>query len=263
MTIKSKRISAICLVFIVILGLVGSMAYFSDYATTNASGTAGTVAIELDSEIDWLNENGMDILNPGDNRCSRFTIYNVGNKAVDVRTTITLTALDRNGNPIDFSETEMGQSEFDLYWAKDFEYVEGEGSKPYYDYFEEYDEWFGTYPIDVKSINGNTITYTIPEYSLNGNINFAERETIDGISEDYGHRHIYGHYLIFATWANNEWQDCTITMNILVEAKQHYNTEAGWEIVAQKEITSGAIEKNAVYEETVITDLNGNSLINP
>ena len=256
---KKKTIITICLALaIVISGIIGSLAYFSDNAIASANGRAGTVAIELDSEINWLNDEGMDILNPGDNRCSRFTIYNVGNKAVDVRTTITLTALDREGNPLNFSETEMEQSEFDLYRAKDFEEVEGEGSKPFYEYFEEYDEWFGTYPIDVKSINGNVITYTIPEYSLNGNINFAERETIDGLSENYGHRHIYGHYLIFATWASNEWQDCTITMDILVEAKQHYNTESGWEIVAQKTVTQGSIAKDAVSEEVVITDINGN-----
>jgi hypothetical protein len=45
-----------------------------------------------------------------------------------------------------------------------------------------------------------------------------------------------------------------IQIDVLVEAKQHENTDAGWQIVAQEQIASGAIDQMAVKGENVITD---------
>ena len=121
---------ALCAVLVLVMLMGASFAYFSDYATTQVTGTAGTVAIAMDSDINLLNDEGMDILNPGDMRDGSFDITNMGNKSIDVRTTIALTALDHEGNALNFTGSETEQSEFDLYLASDVEYVEGEGYKP-------------------------------------------------------------------------------------------------------------------------------------
>lgn len=236
---KSSKIVAIVLAGLMILGC--SFAYFTDYATTNATGTAGTVAVSLDSGINLLDAEGRDILNPGDLRDAGFTVTNEGNKSIDVRTTLALTALDRDGNAINFTGDAESQSEFDLYLRSDVEEVTGEGYKPLAD----------AKPLAVKSINGNVITYAIADYSLNGNSDeYAEVETIDGVNafaktSDY--------VLVFKGETGNDWQAATITMDVLVEAKQHENTGAGWDIVAQESVTTGSITKDAVKAENVIT----------
>ena len=246
---KAKSIAAIVLAAILVLGC--SFAYFTDYATTNASGTAGTVAVALDSGINLLDADGHDILNPGDMRDAGFTVTNMGNKSIDVRTTLALTALDRNGNAINFTGDAESQSEFDLYLRSDVEEVTGEGYKPLAD----------AKPLAVKSINGNVITYAIADYSLNGNSDeYAEVETIDGVNafaktSDY--------VLVFKGEAGNDWQAATITMDVLVEAKQHEHTGAGWGIVAQESVTTGSITKDAVKAEDVITTGNANAPVAP
>lgn len=236
---KTKSIIAIVLAGLMIIG--GSFAYFTDYATTNASGTAGTVAVSLDSGINLLDAEGRDILNPGDMRDAGFTVTNEGNKSIDVRTTVALTALDRDGAAKDFTGTADTQSEFDLYLRSDVDLVEGYGYQPKAD----------AKPLEVKSINGNVITYAIEDYILDGNSDrYDEVETVDGVNafaktSDY--------VLVFKGEAGNDWQAATITMDVLVEAKQHENTGAGWDIVAQESVTTGSITKDTVLAEDVIT----------
>jgi predicted ribosomally synthesized peptide with SipW-like signal peptide len=231
--------------------IVGSsLAYFTDYATTQATGTAGTVAIALDSDINLLDANGMDILNPGDKRDGSFEVTNMGNKSIDVRTTLALTALDHEGNAINFTGDAATQSEYDLYLASDVEEVPGEGFKP----------MTGAAPLEVKSINGNVIKYVLPEYSLNGNSDeHAEVESIDGVN---AFAHDYDFVLVFKGETGNEWQDSTIQLDVIVEAKQHENTGAGWDIVAQESLTQGSLTQDVVKGEVVITDAAG-AAVNP
>ena len=80
-----------------------TFAYFTDYATTSTSGTAGTVALSMDSNINLLNPDGLDIINPGDMRDGSFTVTNEGNKSIDVRTTIALTTQSNTGFDLAFS----------------------------------------------------------------------------------------------------------------------------------------------------------------
>ena len=228
----------LCAVLAVGLLIGGSFAYFSDYATSQATGTAGTVAIALDSDINLLDAEGRDILNPGDQRDGSFTVTNEGNKSIDVRTTVQLIAKDHEGNAINFTGDAETQSEYDLYLASDVELVEGRGYMPKAD----------AKPLEVKSIEGNVITYALPEYSLNGNSDkYDEVETIDGVdafSKDNDF------VLVFKGEAGNEWQASTISIGVLVEAKQHENTQAGWELIATETWDNGTV---TVAAENVIT----------
>lgn len=239
--IFNKKMAVTAGAVAVILAMGASMAYFTDYATTNATGTAGTVAIALDSDINLLDANGMDILNPGDQRDGSFTVTNMGNKSIDVRTTVALTALDHEGHAIAFTGDAESQSEYDLYLASDVELVEGKGYAPKAD----------AKPLEVKSIDGNVIKYVLPEYSLNGNSDeYDEVETIDGVD---AFAHDYDFVLVFKGEAGNEWQASTVTLDLIVEAKQHENTGAGWDIVAQESITQGSLTQDVVAGEVVIT----------
>lgn len=228
----------LCAVLAIGLLVGGSFAYFSDYATSQATGTAGTVAIALDSDINLLDAEGRDILNPGDMRDGSFTVTNEGNKSIDVRTTIKLIAKDHEGNAINLTGSATEQSEYDLYLASDVELVEGQGYKPKAD----------AKPLEVKSIDGNIITYLLPEYSLNGNSDkYDEVETIDGI-DAFSHDNDF--VMVFKGEAGNEWQASSVTIAVLVEAKQHENTQAGWEIVATEVLQGGT---TVVAAENVIT----------
>ena len=236
---------ALCALLAIIMLFGASFAYFSDYATSQANGTAGTVALSMDSNINLLDAEGRDILNPGDMRDGSFEVTNEGNKSVDVRTTIVLTAQDYAGNPVTFTGDATTQSEYDLYLREDVEYVEGRGYMP-----KE-----GAQPLQVKSIDQDTITYILPEYSLNGNSdNYDEVETVDGVNE---FTHVNDFVFVFKGESGNEWQDSSVQLDVLVEAKQHENTQAGWDIVAKETITSGAINQEVVKGENVITAPDG------
>lgn len=237
------RITSFILVFALLISC--SFAYFSDYATTQSKGTAGTVALSMDSNINLLDADGRDIINPGDMRDGSFTVTNEGNKSVDVRTTIVLTTQSNTGFDLAFSGDANTQSEYDLYLRDDVELVEGYGYMP-----KE-----GAKPLQVKSIDQDTITYILPEYSLNGNSDrYNEVETIDGVNE-FAHTNDF--VFVMKGGAGNEWQNSSVSIDVLVEAKQHENTQSGWDIVATENITSGAINKDAVKGENVITDPDG------
>ena len=235
---NNKKMGAIAGMTALVLIAGASFAYFTDRADTSASGTAGTVAIDLVSDINLLNEDGMDILNPGDLRDGSFSVENKGNKSIDVRTTVVLTS----SVPMD---TAADQAEYELYLKDDVELVEGKGYAPKAD----------AQPLEVRSMSddGTQITYNIPDYILNGNEDFDERETEDGITTDI---HDYDFVLVFKGDSANKFQDSTVTIDVLAEAKQHRNTGAGWEIVAQETVTFGGAEVDAVVEENVITPAN-------
>lgn len=245
---SNKKFAVTAGVVAAVLAMGASMAYFSDYATSQATGTAGTVAIALDSDINLLNAEGMDILNPGDMRDGSFAVTNEGNKSIDVRTTVALTALDHEGNPMAFTGDAETQSEYDLYLASDVELVEGKGYAPK----------AGAKPLAEKTVDGNVIKYVLPEYSLNGNADkYDEVETIDGID---AYAHDYDFVMVFKGATGNEWQASTVQLDLIVEAKQHENTGAGWDIVAQEQLTAGSLTQNVVKAETVITD-NGEVIV--
>ena len=230
---KNKNLKGfICMALALVMVLGSSFAYFTDRADTSASGTAGTVGVDLTSDINLLDEDGKDILNPGDLRDGSFGVENTGNKSIDVRTTIVLTssvAMDKTA----------AQAEYELYLKDDVEFVEGKGWMPK----------DGAQPLEVRSISedGKTITYNLPDYILNGNEDFGDdkREIEDGITTD---SHDNDFVLIFKAGSSNDFQDSTVQLDVLVEAKQHRNTGAGWDIVAQESYTFGSINQDAVLK---------------
>ena len=210
----------------------GSFAYFTDYADTSASGTAGTVDITLDATgIVLTDELGQDILNPGDMRAVSYSVTNDGNKSIDVRTTITVTSSVAMNKEAD-------QAEFEIYKLADVELVEGEGYKPVE----------GAMPLAVKSISedGKVITYKPADIILNGTGDIRETEadvltsgTNVTVSEA-GDSVAFDYVLVFKGEASNDFQAATVSIDLLVEAKQHRNTGAGWELVAEDGYTVDA-----------------------
>ena len=236
----NKKSAIACLIAAAILVLGGSLAYFTDYAVTSAEGTAGTVAIALDSKINLLNEDGMDILNPGDQRDAGFDVTNMGNKSIDVRETVILEIKTPNTNLLFTGDAET-QSEFDLYLRSDVSEVPGEGYKPNP----------GAKPLAVKEIVEKKITYTLPEYSLNGNSDkYDEVETIDGVDTFVKENDFV---LVFKGEAGNEWQDVRTQITVFVEAKQHENTGAGWELIEEETVLFNGNGKAMVPSEVIIT----------
>ena len=236
----NKNVALACVGAACVLALGASMAYFTDYAVTSAEGTAGTVAIALDNKINLLNEDGMDILNPGDQRDAGFDVTNMGNKSIDVRETVILEIETPNTN-LFFTGDAESQSEFDLYLRSDVSEVPGEGYKPNP----------GAKPLAVKEIVEKTITYTLPEYSLNGNSDeYDEVETIDGV-DTFVKENDY--VLVFKGEAGNEWQDVRTKITVFVEAKQHENTGAGWELIEEETVVFNGNGKSMVPSEVIIT----------
>ncbi|MEE0929963.1 MAG: TasA family protein [Acutalibacteraceae bacterium] len=217
-----------------------SMAYFTDSVTTQASATAGTVAATLNNKINLLDVDGNDIIGPGDIRSAKMEIVNMGNKSIDVRTTIAMT-VNSEHYTLNFTGDADNQSEYDLYLASDVELVEGYGYMPK----------TGAKPITVKRVDNNVIYYDVPVFSLNGNSDeYTEVETINGIGN---FKYLYDYVLLFKNDTDNTWQDSVLTIDIVVESKQHENTGAGWDIVAHETIIQGSINKEAVVSENIIT----------
>ena len=217
---KLKGFIAFALAFVLVIGC--SFAYFTDYASTQVTGTAGTVEIELNSQINLLDPDGQDIINPGDNRSASFEVVNMGNKSIDVKTEIVLSVLSNFGHDLVLSGDNTNQSEYDLYYADDVELVEGEGWKPK----------AGAAPIAEKAIaeDGKSITYTLPIYALSGNSNeHLEVETVEGSYEFLKTENIV---MLMNGQAGNLWQNSTVSIAVKVYAKQHENTAAGWDLVA-------------------------------
>ena len=231
---KSKRAISFMLVMAMLMTLlVGTTAWFTDRVSTSASGTAGTVTINLDdSGINLKDSAGKDILNPGDMRNVSYVVSNTGNKSVDIKETIYLSAYDKLGQALNLSDT---QSEFEIYNASDVSFVDNRGYLPN----------DGAEPLQVKSLSENVITYEIPVYALNGSTNFddSNREIEDDITTD---KHSSDYVLVFKNLAGNAFQGAVLKLDLMVEAKQHRNTEnVLWTEVATK--THVLSNGNTVY----------------
>ena len=186
---KQKSIIAFCLAIVLLFGC--TIAYFTDHIHESTSGTAGTVDISFDSDVNLLNTEGQDILNPGDIRNVSFTIDNEGNKSVDTEVVVTLTSSvpmsnnksnpggksvapfytdvpDPDGPDNGIYNMQVYSSEYELYWADDVVAVEGQGYYPKTD----------VYPAQTRYINGvqNQIVYVLDGGVLSGNSELDEQE---------------------------------------------------------------------------------------
>lgn len=248
---KNKKVlRTVAIVGAVALLLGSSLAYFTDRASTTATGKAGTVAISLDSDVNLKDADGKDILNPGDQRDASFGITNEGNKSIDVRETIVLRAFDKDGNPKALVADANGQHEYELYKADDVELVEGRGYQPK----------AGKTPLavaDATQAAQGILTYKPADYVLNGNEDFGDenREIETGVNTD---SHDGAYVLVMRGSSDNSWQASKVQLDVLAEAKQHRNTSAGWSVVSQETYGFAGNDQNqAVPMESVITNAAG------
>lgn len=278
---KNTKIAAVALGVAAVLTLGASLAYFTDRADTTAQGTAGTVAIDLASDVNLLDADGKDILNPGDKRDASFAITNEGNKSIDVRETIILEAFESDGTTKKALTEVNGQAEYDIYKLEDVEQDANGSWKPK----------SGKTPLAVRTtdLTNGKITYEVPEYVLNGSSTHGASEGIGFRSQNVGetaeeyasalleykaaHPEVDANreleagvtgikadqpfVLIFRGDSSNSYQNTIVRLSVLAQAKQHRNTGSDtWTSLKSETITFGGANVAAVNAETTIT--NGN-----
>ena len=223
-TSKTKKKTLAAGVLAGFCALAGTFAYFTDRVETSATAKAGTVDIALD-------ENWTDVsnFNPGDKADLDYQISNDGNKSVDVRERLVVTS--------SVALNPAAQAEFEIYKAADVEqdaagaYVPKADAKPV--------------TTDAKRIvsgDNKSITYVLPEYTLNGT--GANAETEAGVADT---DHSANYVLVFKGASSNAFQDADATVSLLAEAKQHRNTNGDtWTTVSSESITLGNGSVDAV-----------------
>lgn len=204
--------------------LAGTVAYFTDRVETSATAKAGTVDLALDAN--WAN---VANFNPGDKADLDYQVSNDGNKSVDVRERLVVTssvALDT-----------AAQAEFEIYKAIDVEqdaagaYVPKADAKPVTDGAKR-----------IVAGDSKSITYVLPEYTLNGT--GANAETESGVTDT---NHATDYVLVFKGASSNAFQDADVEVSLLAEAKQHRNTNSDtWATVSSESVTFGNGNVNAV-----------------
>lgn len=268
-----KRLSKIMAGAMALCLLVGTFAYFTDRVEHKATGTSGNVQIEStafaganDANV-LVDRDGNDNLNPGDVRDLTFTVSNMGNKAVDIRHTIKLAVTDKAGAALDLTAID-GQAEFDIYKAGDVTYtakagyVIAENAKPVFS-SDSVTNTLGA----SRTLTGNTITYTFADTTLLGKEGAANSERVENAAlaadtdvegfidvNDTKDAVTYKYVLVFRNTSLNKFMNSGIQIDMVVEAKQHYNTNDTWATVAVQEFTAGNLTINAVpthAEDTV------------
>lgn len=204
--------------------LAGTVAYFTDRVETSATAKAGTVDLALDAN--WTD---VANFNPGDKADLDYQVSNDGNKSVDVRERLVVTssvALDT-----------AAQAEFEIYKATDVEqdaagaYVPKADAKPVTDGAKR-----------IVAGDSKSITYVLPEYTLNGT--GANAETESGVTDT---NHSADYVLVFKGASSNAFQDADVEVSLLAEAKQHRNTNSDtWATVSSESVTFGNGNVNAV-----------------
>lgn len=274
-----KRINKILAGAMALCLMVGTFAYFTDRVEHKATGTSGNVQIEStafaganDANV-LVDRDGNDNLNPGDVRDLTFTVSNMGNKAVDIRHTIKLTVTDKAGAALDLTAID-GQAEFDIYKYGDVTYTDkagyviAENAKPVFS-SDSVTNTLGA----SRTLTGNTITYTFADTTLLGKEGAANSERVENTAlaadtdvegfidvNDTKDAVTYKYVLVFRNTSLNKFMNSGIQIDMVVEAKQHYNTNDTWATVAVQEFTAGNLTINAVpthAEDTV----NGTSVV--
>lgn len=257
-----NRVSKVLACALALCMVVGAFAYFTDRVESNAKVTAGTVGIVEDATANWTNQlkdaDGqlvLDNINPGDSRSLKFTLENTGNKAIDVRHTIKLSVVDANGKAkaistgADVAGTQMVQ--FDIFKASDVLKTSEENNNAGYQLKQGAVPVFSTSTKDAKTLMGvervvdaanGTVTYYFADSVLDGTGNqaetgYAKAEQIDTefAATDaalVGTTAVtYDYVLIFRDTTLNDFQGCTLHVEMVAEAKQHLNTKSSWENV--------------------------------
>lgn len=266
--------------------MAGSFAYFTDRVESQANATAGTVGITQANT--WTNNlkdaDGdlvIDNLNPGDSRSLKFSVTNTGNKAVDVRHSLKLSVLDSKDQPKAMSMREdvagLEMLQFEIFKASDVKtisndsgnvgYVLNEGAEPLFtsDVVGTDDKMGAERVVDLD--NG-TVTYYFADSILDGvganketgyaaaehtdhDTTLAATDAVISKTAEDNDTVTYDYVLIFRDTTLNDFQDCTIHLDLEVEAKQHLNTNSSWkhvETISTTLNTSGVAAQDTAIE---------------
>lgn len=280
---KRNGVSKILACAVALCMIVGAFAYFTDRVESNAQVTAGTVGITEDATSNWTNQlqnadgqRVLDNINPGDSRSLKFTLENTGNKAVDVRHTIKLSVTDINGNAktlstgADVAGTQMLQ--FDIFKASDVLATSEANNNAGYSLKQGAVPVFSTSTKDattqmgveriVDATNG-TVTYYFADSVLDGvgdqaETGYAVAEQIDtefsasDAALNGTSKVTYDYVLIFRDTTLNDFQGCTLHVEMVAEAKQHLNTKSSWQNVETIEYDM-VISGDAAQDTTIDT----------
>lgn len=196
---NKKRIiilGAAAVATIAVLG--GTFAYFTGYDSKDLTAKAGTLTVELTDATEDLT-NGLTVINPGDANPLTFTVSNTGEKSMDVKAVMKVSA------PQAFTES-----------AHEFKITDDKGT-----------ELTGVLSDDKQSI-----TYTVTDLTLAGSV--ENDSTLDGTTDT---SHKFDYKFAMDSRAKNAWQDVTGTVKIEVYAKQHRNTSSlgsDWVSIVEK-----------------------------
>lgn len=229
--IKNMKFSGLLALALVFTLLVGSLAYFTDRISKDASFSTikGGVIVTPDPDPDdptpdpdklstkWANVNAQALsnFNPGDKVDLSYKLANTGELAVDVRETFVITSSKamKDGAPQFrlFSSVTP-----DAAGANDGENV----------------------VVTENKIDATHYMYTITAYSLNGSDETVSGVTATSVDKEY--------YLVFDKTADNSFQGATCTIDYLVEAKQHSDGADDWTTAATGSLTLGGQTVKAV-----------------
>lgn len=224
---KPKKILALVLALATVAALaVGTFAFFTDRIQANATATAGTLELALTDIATGKNTK----MKPGTGCTVDFTLTNLGNKSADVREVLVLRS------PV--AMTAGAATEFDLYKASDVT-LDASGKVTVKE---------GKSPVATRVVaqNAKSITYTIDQFTLNGTGTAAESE--NGVTSNAKSS---AYVLVFKNTAGNAFQDITVTLDYIAQAKQHRNTnDATWATVLTETINfAGNSNFSAVPEK--------------
>lgn len=223
---KPKKIMALVLAIATVAALaVGTFAFFTDRIQAQATATAGTLELALTDIRTGTNTK----MKPGAGCTVDFTLSNLGNKSADVKEVLVLRS------PVAMT---AGAEEFDLYLASDVT-LAADGKVTVKD---------GKSPVAARTVSTDrkSITYTIPEFILNG-IGGDEAETEPDVTSNAKSS---AYVLVFKGTADNAFQGITVTLDYMAQAKQHRNTYSNtWTTVMSETITFAGNSTSAVPEK--------------
>lgn len=201
---KKTRVSIVLAVMCALALVIGSLAFFTDRITANTVAQAGTLDLTLTTPRVSKTEN----FKPGEGITIDFTLSNLGKKSADVRELLVLTSTKA------MTGSENVLCEFELYNAADVTLTDGVAAIR-----------DGAKPVAARSVSqdGLQITYTIPEFVLNGT-GGAEAEIEPEANGKYSKASAY--VLVFAPGSGNTYQNVTLTLDYEAQAKQHRNTDS-------------------------------------
>lgn len=223
---KPKKIMALVLAIATVAALaVGTFAFFTDRIQAQATATAGTLELALTDIQTGTNTK----MKPGAGCTVDFTLSNLGNKSADVKEVLVLRS------PVAMT---AGAEEFDLYLASDVT-LAADGKVTVK---------AGKSPVAARAVSTDrkSITYTIPEFILNGT-GGDEAETEPNVTSNAKSS---AYVLVFKGTADNAFQGITVTLDYMAQAKQHRNTDSNtWTTVMSETITFAGNSTSAVPEK--------------